>query len=483
MSAFSDYFTSIKESRNLTAAQIADICEKDVSLIFRWLNGTRIPTDWKQIEAVTDKLQMSKDEMAKLKNTYERTLLGEDAYACHQKIIDFFSVLQQRRDEYLSFQDENSFVIKDISLPEFVKMNNKMEILSRVQNALDYLTAHEDKKLYLKIQTMQPEVLMLLKMFCSQTKERQIEAIVYLADGEKDSGVHNLEVLKGIAEILVQRNSIEIFGQIELNYEEGLSDNWIMSEDFVLQFDAELSGGMMSTNQEWIRFLRNAYEELKRVGTSFGKKACESGAFISTYGSENIWGSSIEYMPCIGSALTREILERQIYSYIPERESLIQSILTTYANLAEARNADWKSFFFRDGLLEFMDTGRIENFPYMVYERPNPVTRCEILQNMIKVSKEKKLVYYMVKDEALPHMRNLYVEQMDGDLGSLNINMHFEEGIKERFVMEDKGLTKLFENFFAYLAKGGYAYSAKETVAYMEKVLEEYKAKAGYAEL
>lgn len=477
MSVFSDYFTSIKESRNLTANQIADMCGKDVSLVFRWLSGKRIPAEWKQMELITDRLQMFEDEISKLKNAYERTLLGEEAYACHQKVTEIFRVLQQRRDEYLSFQEENPFQTREVRLPEFVKLNNKMEILSWLQNVLDYLVTQQEKKLYLKMQSMPSEVLMLLKLFCSRTKDCEIEAIVYLKNGENISQIHNLEMLKGITEILVQKNPIEIYGREELNVQEGFSDNWILSEDFMLQFDEELSSGMLSTDSEWIQFSLQAFEKMKHSGKGFGKKACEPEAFISTYEGENFIGNSIEYMPCIGCSLTREILERQIYPQIPGREMLIQSILMNYEALNGERNIDWKSFFFREGLLEFMDTGRIENFPYMVYERPDLDIRCQLLQNMIHVSENGKNVYYMMKDGKLPLMRNLYVEQKSGVHGSLNIDMHLEEGTKERFVMQDEGLRKQFEEFFEHLVKGGYAYDAKETIDYMKQVLEQYKSK------
>ncbi len=67
MSTFSEYLTYIKESRNMTGAYMANICDKDVSVVFCWLNGKRFPKNWSQIETLVDKLQLTDEEHTKLK--------------------------------------------------------------------------------------------------------------------------------------------------------------------------------------------------------------------------------------------------------------------------------------------------------------------------------------------------------------------------------------------------------------------------------
>lgn len=477
MSAFSECFMEIKDRRNLTGVEIAEMCNKETSVIFHWLNGTRFPKNWKQIEGIVVKLKLSDNEYQSLKTAYEKTALGKTEYECHRKIIEIFDILQKRRDEYLSFPEDAFVSIREVRLPEFVKMNNKMEIISWVQNLLDYLSAQEVKKVYLKFQTIHQEILMLIKMFCSRTKDSKIEAMVYLLEDEQFSGAHNLEVLKGIIEILVQRNSVEIYCQEEANYEQGFGENWIISEDFAIQYNDDLSTGMLSTNPEWIQFMKQSFDTLKENSGNLGKKACDVTEFNEGYEIPDMQGFSIEHMPCIGNCLTKELLERNIYPEIPHREEIIQGILA--GHFIEEKNEDfkWRSFFFKDGLIDFMNTGRIENFPYMIYQQISLADRCEILQNGINICEDGRFSYHMVKDGELPSMRNLYIEQMICSMNKLEIYMHFEAGLKEQFQIKNESLKKEFQKFFEYLEKGGYVYSRKETLTYMKKVLREYRKK------
>lgn len=476
MTAFSECFTMIKNRRNLTGAEIAEMCDKDTSMVFHWLSGKRYPKDWNQMEDIVEKLKLSDDEYHRLKDAYERTVLGEQEYTCHKKIIDIFHILEERRDEYLSFQEEGYIAMRDARLPDFVKLNNKMEILGWLQNALDYLSVQKERKLYLKFQNMHEEILMLLKLFCSRTKNCKIEEIVYLLENENTASAYNLDILKGIIEILVQRNAIEIFCQKELNYEHGFAENWIISENFILQYNADLTIGMLSTNPEWIVFFRESFESLKQSGRSFGRKNCEFEEFNDGYRMKNTIGYSIEYMPCIGNCLTEELLEEHIYQEVPNRQSIIQGILQNHAIKNKDQEFQWYSLFSRDGLIDFMETGRIENFPYRVYKPLDLKTRCEIIENGIHNFEDGRFWYYMVKDGELPVMKNLYIEQMaNGEEKKLVIDMHFEEGMKERFLIKDEGLQEQFWNFFTYLEKGGYVYSAEETLAYMKKVCREYQ--------
>lgn len=416
MSLFSECFTNMKDSRNLTAAQIAQNCKKDVKEIFHWLNGKRIPSNWNQIENVIDKLQLSVEEVKRLKSAYERTIMGKDAYACHQKMIEILNVLQQRRNEYLSSQKGMLLGIREVKLPDFLRLNNKMEILGCIQIVLEHLETQNEKKLFLKIQTAHPEVLMLLKMFCSHTKECHIEEIVYLIEGEKESEIHNLEVLKGIVELMVQRNSIEIFCHEELNYEKGFSDNWILSEDFALQFDEELSGGMLFANSQWVQFFLKTFETIKGGSRSLGKRVYETTKDDYDFAKRNVVRKSIGFMPFM-------------------EEQFIEDII-------EDGNGSWSVVFAREGLLQFIENKQALENHGTAYETTDIKVGRELLAHAIKFTESGKISFYMIKGESLPEMRDLHIEQIDEK--TIYIDIILKEGVKERFIIEDSGIGKQF---------------------------------------
>lgn len=434
MSAFSEYFMMIKNRRNLTGAQIAEMCDKETGMIFHWLSGKRYPSEWSLMEDVVEKLKLSEDEYRKLKNAYERTILGESDYVCHKKIMEIFHLLEDRRDAQVVFPEEKYIKVQEVCLPEFKKLNGKMEILVWLQTALEYLSLQRHRKLYLKFQNKHEEVLLLLKMLCSRIHDCQMEEIVYLCREKNISNIENLEVLKGIIEILVQKNSIDVYYLEELDYEKGFAENWILSDDFVILYDAELTSGMLTANRDWIDTYKESFEKLKQISESFGKKECGYFQDESGYEMPDSMGISMEYMPSV----------------------------------RQCPGMEWKSFFSGEGYIEFMENGSMEKYSHLK-------TRCEIMQMCIDNAKNGRFQYFMIKDSELPEMQNLCIRQISGKEKKLVICMLFEEGMQERFEIKDEGLQQQFWNFFEYLEKYGYIYNAEETLAYMESVLWEYK--------
>lgn len=472
MSRFSEYFTKIKESRGLTNPQISNISGLDKALLFRWAAGKECPASWQQLEVLCRQLQLSLEEELGLQNAYQFTKMGEEAYTCHHKIMEILHVFQQRGAEYHSLQKNQTKA--GITLPGFVQMKNKLEIIQWTQKALGNLAVQEEKRLYLKMQAAYPEILMLLKIFFGCTENCTVEEIVYLVSEKQGASLHNLEVLKGIAEIVVQKHPVEVFWQEDSNCERGFSDNWILSDGFIVQFDGLLSKGMLVTEPEWLGFFQCTFQRMKESSQSLGGKKCGLPELFQGYGYKEAIVSSLEYMPCIGPCLTMELLERQIYPEIPGREALIQEI---YRNCVSMTGRG-KAFFCREGLEEFMETGRIESFPYEVYRKPSMEQRCQMVERMIAITEQGELTYQMVKGEQFPHMKGLYLELIEGEQGRLSIDMHFLEGDKERFLIRDQGIQGYFQVFFQNLEGSGYAYSAQETAAYMREIVNQYRKKA-----
>lgn len=478
MKSFAECFTWIKEKRNLTAAEIANMSGRTVNDIFHWMNGKKLPADWKQVEAVIVELKLSKDEYKKLKHAYERTVLGEYDYVCYKKIVEILQAVEARTNEYAGTEDADINITENtVRLSEFQQLNNRMEIFVCLQKAIESLLTKEKQNLYLKFHKLQPEIYALLKMFCSQTTRCRIEEIVYFYKENNDYDVENLEVLKENLEMLIQKNKIEIYFLKEMDYEKDAAENWIISDDFLLFFDTNLTTGMFTTKRDWIDHFLDTFENQKKCGNCMGTKMMDELEYAKEHAMMGE-GCSIEYMPCVGQGMDREILERHIYQEVPIREELIEGILGE-GEMIRKNKVFWRSFFSKSGFLEFMETGRIENYPYMVYERPDLEYRCKIIQNCIDYAKKGRMKYYMIK-EGLPDLHHIYIKHYLGD--KVDIFLLFREGFNEDFMITDKGLQKRFWDFFNCLERFGYVYSTEETLAFMEEKTAGYQEKLHHLE-
>lgn len=444
MSVFSDCFAKIKKCRGLTASQIAQICGRDKKEIFQWLAGTELPKDWQRIKVMSQRIQLSLDEEKELRSAYQRSQMGEETYICYVKVMEFFAILQQKSEKSPTIRQKCIWKRQEITLPDMVRMNSRLEIFQWVQNMFDYLAVHKEKRLYLKVQTLHREFLMLLKIFLDRTENCKIEEIVYFENEENISQIHNLEVLKGVGEILIQKHPIEIFWLEEINCEKGFSDNWILSDDFLILFDDQLTEGIIVTEIEWLRYFYITFQKLKDCSWRLGGKAhCLSDKFYE-YEKEGITINYLEYMPY------------NIWNY-------------------KARKGC--SIFFREGLIEFMETGYMESFCTDDCESLKLDTRCKMVQRAAALMEQGKMFCYMVKKKESLDMRGVCLEYITEPEKSLYIEMKFGKENKGWLIIQNKGIYQQFEYFFEYLKNSEYVYSVQETAEYMKKIAVKYKKK------
>lgn len=479
MSVFSTCFNRIKERRNLNASEIAKLCDFDVTIVYKWAKGIHTPRNWNTLEIMCEKLHLSATEKKELQCAYERTILGEEKYASYQKIIEILECLQNRGREYNS-QGMAIEIVENIHLkplPEFVEYNNELEIMNCIQNVLTYLTMKNEREMFLKIQPLHQNVVMLIRMFCNRVDNCSLEEIVIFSDECYGSVLYNLDIIKGLLNLLIQKHPIQIYGREEYGQEGKILDNWIITDDFVVEFADDFSYGMITTHPAWVAHFKKQYEKIKRSSRILGKKECKIPEDFLINPNESLeLIEAIEYMPCIGACLTKEILEQHIFEELSEREKLMDSILL-YGHAANSGMVKTRSFFFREGLIEFMETGNIEVFPYEVYYPIKYKACCDIIQNGINYSKKGLMDYQMIRDGQLSSLKGIYVEQTKGNEKHLVIDFHFDEGKKERFRIYSEEIRKEFEGFFEFLSDSAYVYSVEETAKQMQEIVDEYRRK------
>jgi hypothetical protein len=185
--------------------------------------------------------------------------------------------------------------------------------------------------------------------------------------------------------------------------------------------------------------------------------------------------AGLEFMPCIGECLTEEMLWKFIYEEIPDREALIQNIDRIFIKGAKKNFKDHlNSFFFYDGMIQFMETGFLDIFPYQVYRSIDMETRCEILKKAIELSKNGRVVQYMLKKNMFPSMQGIHIEQIRGENDKLVFERRSRGAVKEQIQVTEKRILHQFWQFFNYLRKSEYVYSREETIACMEQVLKKF---------
>lgn len=479
MSVFSDCLEKIRVRRDLTNTKIAELCGVEKTVIHRWFTGQRLPSSWEKVDEAMEKLHLSVDERIQLKKAYERTLVGEERYEYYQKMIDLMAMIQREKNE--KFKKENELVdeYQLTELPKCLILESKMEILQCIQNLCAYLSKQKEKHLYLKMQVAGNELLMMIKMFCHRNPDCSVEEIVYMDNELDGSYTYNAGIFQEIVSLLMLKNSVEIYYSESDDSDKKFAVNWLLSDDFFLQFNAQMSYGIMTTEKEWLSFFQDDFRRIKNFCHPIGHKKVNPAEYLGNMNYDSSVIVGLEFMPCFGRCFSEKMLRSHIYD-IPGREELILAILRIFGMEREEEfPKQGHTFFLPEGLKTYMETGLLEIFPYRIYRPIAPEVRCEMLESAISLMEKGVVVQHMLRENRFPDMQGLQVEQVHGKVEKLTFTIRFQGEMKEQFEITEQRILKRFWQFFEYLKESEYVYSEEETLEYMRKQLKEYEKKFG----
>ncbi len=487
MSMFSECLSAIKDKRALTSAKMAEIIGVECSVMYRWVNGERIPNNCEKVRVMCEKLKLPQVDAEKLMDSYELTVLGEERYNTYRSIKSLFDLLQKRKDEYSVSLQEMKFLEVSTSgtLPSKLTLNNNIELMQCMQNLFEYIATLDNKRLYIKLQRNISDVNMLIKMLLAKVDKCYVEEIMCIPNDVDNIPLYYLELLKTSVEIIAQKNEVKVYYGNNFGNLMGTADNYIISDNFILQFDDDLRFGMMTTEPDIIQFHMNNYEVLKKSCYALYNVSEDPVQYIQrTFEMRVLDVYGIEYMPCMGCVLPEESLEEFLYDF-PGKELFIKTVVDIYKKIVygeESSDVGHKgavTFFYKDGLLQFMETGRFEVFPYEIYKALSVEARCKVLRNAIDALKTGRITQYMVREEYALECKGIHIEY-DNYVNKLYIETHFDNKTVEVLGIEEENICSQFKEFFLYLKDSGNVYSREETITYMETILSYYEEKNTY---
>lgn len=372
MSRFSDCFAEIKEKRNLTSVEIAEICGLEKTMVFQWMVGKYLPSTWKKISGVLGALRLTSYEYERLQEAYEREKLGDDTYEGIQKVISIMHTLKEK----INTTDRNIMplcykVIEYDNHMETIELNNYLDVLQCIQNILSVSAVQRENSIFLKVDAISEQFSVLLDLLLS---EKQVN----IYNGE----FHNKEQMK---------------------------ENWLLSDDFVMQFSEDMSQGLFSRDADYIAFIKEKYAKIKGKCKKLFNKSVNMQEDINRIRGTDATLYCMEYVPCISIGLTAQILDRCIYDEIAEKDFIIGQLINTFVNNDTIHVI--YNFFNEQGLYRFLESGKFDNFPHDIYESIIFEDRCEIVRNAVSGKMSNiEMHYFRVKNDAFLNMENVYVE-------------------------------------------------------------------------
>ncbi len=441
MTLFSECLTRIKDKRNMSAVEMAEICNMDVSVIFSWLNGKRTPNDISKVRQMSIRMRLTKNEAMELENAYAVMIMGRK-YDNYKNIRNLLITLSNkcRESEKYSFNSARNLKILYKTTSGFVSLKGRVEILGAL---LEIINTYENmNNLYIVSRNQPKEIDEIIRLY-GRNKKIYIEQIVCKeVDKNNDTAL-----LMDILPCIFYEKNINIFF-VEMN--EIGEESYLLCDQFYFQYNARLTEGLFTTYEAWIKMQREMYMQLKKQSRKICKMDTDDMNMFNTERVMNSVIRSVGFQPYVVGISNEKVLKK--YSI--------------------------KSFFSREGLRRFLETGILDvvcHTSNMTFTRRE---RCSFIRKYVPLSREMKNEQFMIREEQGLSLLGVHMQMVsENKKKSVRIDTLLENGKIEHLVITDRNMIDGIEEFYQCLEENMITYSKEETEQYMLDLVEEYENK------
>lgn len=473
MTEFSKYFSQVVKCRGLKCVQAAEICGIDTSVMSRWLNGKIIPKNWERLEQAAERLRLTPFETARLKRAYRTQLLGVEQSRNFDEIMEIIQSLEEAQKRQCQHTLQMPFAYEIQFQPaadkgEFLNMENKTDVCRCIQNVLTVLSSRKNGSgLYMKLYNV-PETLSLqIKQFCSRIKDGRIEILVSGGSRTEEIKQQKLKRLREMTDLLLAGNRNRISCYSMWNVQESFQQNWMILDDFFLQFSEDMSQGMMTRDGEWTAFFKERFKEMKRRCQLLERSESSMAGFLEEKAAGQKEMAVLEYIPYKSIAVAERILCNRNYPGVPEKN--VWADVSICNGLGEMQ---YLSCFTREGLTEYLQKGEGSGFPGSFTCSWRRRKRYQVLRMMIFLWEQKTAFHYIMLKKDAPNMRGICVKWDSKSGVSLCLGVCPGKGKWEEIKISDTDIRQEFGKFFQCLPESGLAYGEEETLEIMKGLLE-----------
>jgi len=178
-------------------------------------------------------------------------------------------------------------------------------------------------------------------------------------------------------------------------------------------------------------------------------------------------------LSAIGVYFTRDLIESKVHKQLPHYESLLEAIVSTYAQYQKGKSGI-TTYFSLDYLRDFV-LGQCIFFPP---DMCHPFTREEGLMFLEKTRDDLvngAITAYAMSEKLKANYGFFEILQTDD---AIRLILHYddaEEVIFKAIELKEKSIIELFDDFFKYLPKSDYVLSQAETISQLDDMIEAVK--------
>ena len=477
MSDFSQLLFDHLHNKNIKTYALAQYCDLDRSNMYKIINGKRKPTSYEMVNKICKFMQLTPSEQKEMEEAYRIALVGADNYYRRKNVLNFFNNFQLPSLQFPASRtaEDEDFFSKDIIL-----LNSQAEI----NRALLYILSSEFQKdhgmIRLLIQPDHDFLMNILEAADHNNPNIEVDQIICLDNNITQPVSKSNYTLKCLDKILplynnsFQYNCYYYHGNVDSKTGEfTLFPYIVITSHYACLLTSDLQQGYLTNTADSIKMFSSIFDRYLKDASPLLRPVNNLQAqlnYMLEISSTMSTAYTFQMVPCMTPYLSPALLDKYLNKDLPDRSEVLKQLNNYIKALIDHHNQDAISYIFSyDGIKQFMETGRINEYPYDIYSPVSMPDRIRIVKHLLLSMQSHN--YQMLKNN-IGHLDNelyLFVTQQRGYLMLYTAHNHDLIYLE----IEEPGLLFTFRDFCETLDEDMF-YTQEETISLIQNLIDQH---------
>lgn len=467
MSEFSEKLESYLNRNGHNTATFAKVCGMERTVFYKYEKGKRLPQKSEIVEEMADKLLLAVEEKEELIRLWNRERIGKDIFRQREEVKE----LLENLNEYTSFHMDSSQFVVNCEINDDAKVyvaKSEIELQMYIRRILKYETGQKKLKVRMCVQPRYHFLREVLLEYSENPFLSVTQLVCFYK--QKDTIVNNLTYLKEVLPLAfcLPDYKLKVYYEHAEHHINKMSvlPNVILTGEFVILFSYDGKEGIIYRESKVYDFYSKLYEDMSKKCKCVSTNCCTTEEYMNML-MDNDWAYFVNQNPCFGMGFTREFLEKVILPGVSGREILIEKTLSDLERrITECEKC--KAFFTKKGVIQFLRTGRDNEFPPEFYRPVTEEEGKEMIWGICSTGRPAYVSNQLIDDSKFHYESDIIIHIM---AGRVMIEKPDGQSNRKFIVLEENSIIEMLMDFFENLEKMQYVKSEEETKKYLRTLL------------